>query len=145
MGKRVENAVRLFSEGAACSQSILAAFGPSVGLEVGTAFKIGAGLGAGFGRKQYLCGAIGAGAIILSLKYGSADPADTGAKERAYTAVREFINAMEAELGASSCRELLGISILTPEGGQEASRQGLFETICKDAVRRVSEYLTGAL
>ena len=137
----VDKAVRMFSEGSACSQAVLAVFGPEVGLESNLAHKMGTGLGAGVGRKQYLCGAVNAGAIILSMKYGNIDPSDTSAKERAYGAVGDFVTAMEKQLGSSDCRELLGVSIETPEERQEAQRKGLFDTICQGCVRAVAEYL----
>lgn len=141
----VDTAVRLFSEGSSCAQAILEVFGPLVGVESGLAHKMGAGLGAGVGRKQYLCGAVNAGAIILSLQYGSTDPADTGAKERAYGAVRDFLTTMEAELGSCDCREILGVSIETAEERREAQQQGLFDTVCRNCVQKAAEYLAQEL
>jgi len=143
--REVDDAVRRFSEGSSCAQAILAAFGPLVGVESGLAHKMGAGLGAGVGRKQYLCGAVNAGAIILSLKYGSADHADAGARERSYGAVGDFITAIESELGSSDCFELMGVLLDTPEDRQEARSKGLFDTVCKNCVRTVAEYLAREL
>ena len=143
--KYVETAVRLFSEGSACSQAVLAALGPLAGLDSGLAHRMGAGLGAGVGRKQYLCGAVNAGAMLISLKYGITDPANTIAKERASGAVRDFITAMESAFGSSNCRDILGVSIETMEERQEAQRRGLFDSICSNCVRTVSEYLVREL
>lgn len=43
--------------------------------------------------------------------------------------------------GSSSCRELLGIEILTEEGRAKGRELNLFNTVCKDCIRKVAEYL----
>ncbi len=47
---RVEEAVAYFKEGFSCSQAILTAYGPTVGLDRETALKVASGFGGGMGR-----------------------------------------------------------------------------------------------
>lgn len=143
--ERVETALYLFSEGSNCAQAVLGAFALEVGLDSGEAIRLSAGLGAGFGRKQCLCGAVSGGAVILSCRYGSTDPFDGAAKEKAYAAVNQFITAMEDTLGSVNCREILGVSISTPEERQAAKQQGLFDTVCANCVRQAALYLEETL
>lgn len=137
----LDKCIEGFDNGSCCSQVILAAYAPYFGLDEKIAHKLGAGLGAGFGRKQYLCGAVSAGALVLSLKYGNEEGKDFQVKEETYTKVRDFINWFEKEMGSSSCQELLGIEILTEEERKKGQELNLFNTICKDCIRKVAEYL----
>ncbi|TAL36726.1 MAG: C_GCAxxG_C_C family protein [Spirochaetes bacterium] len=140
---RTEKALAMFKNGSACSQAILAAFGPGLGLGEALAHRLATGLGAGLGRKQYVCGAISAGVLVLGLKYGNERPEEGVIKEEAYTITREFIDALECELGSSSCRELLGAPILTDEERKAARERGLFDTICPRCVEAVARRLEG--
>ena len=47
----VQKATTLFAEGFNCSQAILAAFGPSVGMTAIAALKVASGLGEGMGMQ----------------------------------------------------------------------------------------------
>jgi hypothetical protein len=44
---RIEEAVTCFKQGHSCSQAIVAAYGPTVGLDRETALKIASGFGGG--------------------------------------------------------------------------------------------------
>ena len=65
---------------------------------------MGTGLGGGIGRKQYICGAVNAGAIVLSIMYGNEMASQTGKRDKAYQEVREYIIAFEKEFKSSQCR-----------------------------------------
>ena len=72
----IEKALKLHEQGNNCAQAILGAFAHRVDMDVNTAIKIGSGLGGGIGRRQHICGAINAGAIILGLKHSNGIPGD---------------------------------------------------------------------
>lgn len=138
---RIEKMKDMFLNGSSCSQSVLAVYGPSAGIDAGLAHRIGAGLGGGLGRKQYICGAVNAGAIILGLMYGSPVPGDAAAKEKTCARVWDFIETLEKKLGASSCLDLLGWKIATPEERTQAGAKGLFGTICTGVLEAVGREL----
>ncbi len=140
-----QRALTLFRQGSACSQAVLCAFASSVGLDERMAHRLATGFGAGMGRKQYVCGAISGGVAVLSLHFGNSDPSQTKTKERTYSVVRELIEAAEAELGSSSCLQLLGVEIQSDAGRAEAKRRGLFDTVCERCVLTVARLVENAL
>lgn len=136
--KEIEIAQKLFDEGNSCSQAILGAYANRVGIEKSLAMKLGSGLGGGLGRKQYVCGAINAGAIILGLKYNSGIPGDIESKEKSSEIVRAFVNECEKAIGSSQCKELLKIDLTNPDERKAAKESGLFERVCNNAVMHAS-------
>ncbi len=138
---RVELAESLFKEGFSCSQAVLAAYGDRLGVEREIALRIAAGFGGGMGRMAHTCGAVTGAFMLIGLKYGSIDPKDRQAKEKAQAVVREFANRFISRNDFLLCRELLGCDISTPEGAQLAKEKKLFATICPKYVRDAAEII----
>jgi len=133
--------VKYFKEGASCSQAILATYGSSLGLTQEECYRIGAGLGGGIGRRQYICGAINAGAIIIGLKHGNSELSDNNKKEITSKLVSEFVVECENAIGGVQCSELLKIDLNNPEQKMLAKESGLFDRVCNNAVERTAEIL----
>ena len=74
MSKQGDAAYAWFLKGYNCSQSVVAAFAPQLGLTEETALRLSAGFGAGIGRMREVCGAFCGVVTVLSMVY--ADPAD---------------------------------------------------------------------
>jgi C_GCAxxG_C_C family probable redox protein len=123
----VDEARLNFSEGFACSQSVLLAFAEQYGVDPEIAARISAGFGGGMGRSGFTCGAITGALMVAGLKQGGTQPTDKAAKERAYTLARQMLEEFKARLGGLECRELLGVDISTSEGLAQAREQGLFQ------------------
>ena len=87
MAKQGEAAYAYFLKGYNCSQSVVAAFAPQLGLSEEMALRMSAGFGAGIGRMREVCGAFCGVVTVLSLVY--ADPADPQDKSRMYALVQE--------------------------------------------------------
>lgn len=136
-----ESAVARFKEGFACSQAILEAFAPALGLERTLALKVAAGFGGGMGRTGGTCGAVTGAILVLGLRFGTTDLSDRTARETTYAKVAEFIREFEARHRTVVCRELLGCDIGTPQGLAEAREKGLFTTQCPHYVRDAAELL----
>jgi C_GCAxxG_C_C family probable redox protein len=136
-----QEALSLFKQGASCSQSILATYGPLVGLSLEQSFQVGSGLGGGIGRKQYVCGAINAGAIILGLKFGNKALGDIERKELTSKITGTFVSDCEMELGHSQCSELLKVDISNPEERERAKENGLLDRVCNNAVLKTAQLL----
>jgi len=139
--KEIELALKLFSQGNSCAQAILGAFCSKVNLQPSVANKIGAGLGGGIGRRQHICGAINAGAIILSLKHSSGISGDIESKEKTNLMVGEFVRECERMLGGAQCKDLLKIDLSNPNERLEAKKTGLFQRVCNNAVEQTAEIL----
>ena len=119
MSKQGDAAYAWFLQGYNCSQSVVAAFAPQLGLTEETALRLSAGFGAGIGRMREVCGAFCGVVTVLSMVY--ADPADPKDKSRMYALVQEAAEQYRSRNGGSIiCRELLAKAGAAPTGGTAA-------------------------
>lgn len=119
MSKQGDAAYAWFLKGYNCSQSVVAAFAPQIGLTEETALRLSAGFGAGIGRMREVCGAFCGVVTVLSMVY--ADPADPKDKSRMYELVQEAAEQYRSRNGGSIiCRELLAKAGAAPAGGTAA-------------------------
>lgn len=107
MSKQGDTAYQYFLKGYNCSQSVVAAFAPQLGLTEELALRLSSGFGAGIGRMREVCGAFCGVVTVLSLVY--ADPSDPQDKSRMYALVQEAAQIYRERNGGGSiiCRELL--------------------------------------
>ena len=137
---RIDEAVKLFDDGFNCSQAVLAVYGPQLGLERETALEIAAGFGGGIGCMGDTCGALTGAFMVIGLKYGAIDPADKESKLKTYALIRQAAEMFAKRTGALNCRDLLGFDMSTPQGKEQAAKEGAFE-ICADLVKYAAEIL----
>jgi C_GCAxxG_C_C family probable redox protein len=130
-----------FRGGSNCAQSVLATYSLAMNCDRNLAHRLGAGLGGGVGRKQYLCGAVTAGALVLSARYGNDDSTNQEGKELALGKVRSLVDAFEEEIGSAQCIEIIRTDISTPEGRRQAADNGVFESVCTACLRKVCSFL----
>lgn len=122
MSKQGDAAYAWFLKGYNCSQSVVAAFAPQLGLTEETALRLSAGFGAGIGRMREVCGAFCGVVTVLSMVY--ADPADPKDKSRMYALVQQAAEQYRARNGGSIiCRELLAKAGAAPAGGTAAEER----------------------
>lgn len=138
---QIESATKLFEEGFACSQSILAAFCGDCGLDRKIALKLADPFGAGMRGLSETCGAVTGSLMVIGLKYGRTRADDLLSKEKAIELVSEFLKRFTARHGTLVCKELLGHDISIPEQHDFAEAQGYFKTKCPDFVRDAAEIL----
>jgi C_GCAxxG_C_C family probable redox protein len=129
-----DRAERLFRGPCNCCQSVLGSMGPDLGLDEGSAIRLGTAFGGGMGRMGGVCGAVTGAFLALGLRFGD-EEAEGESKEHVYRLVRSFVEEFRSLHGSILCRELLGCEIGTPEGMAEAKEKGLFDTICVKFVR----------
>ena len=128
-----EKALQYFSDKFHCSQSVLAAFAPELGLTEEQALKLGACFGSGM-RKGEVCGACTGALMVLGLMYGQSDKDDLESRMRANKVNVEMMNGFAEKNGSYICNELLGCDIRTEEGVKEAREKGLFTEFCPKMV-----------
>jgi C_GCAxxG_C_C family probable redox protein len=119
MGEYGEKAEAYFRKGYNCSQSVIAAFAPELGLDEATALKISSGFGGGIGRMREVCGAFCGATAVIGMKYSN--PNDPQDKSRIYGIVQELAQQYKEQNGGDSiiCRKLLGLE--KPEGSAQAA------------------------
>ena len=123
MSKQGDAAYAWFLKGYNCSQSVVAAFAPQLGLTEEMALRLSAGFGAGIGRMREVCGAFCGVVTVLSMVY--ADPTDPKDKSRMYALVQQAAEQYRACNGGGSiiCRELLAKAGAAPAGGTAAEER----------------------
>lgn len=122
MSKQGDAAYAWFLKGYNCSQSVVAAFAPQLGLTEEMALRLSAGFGAGIGRMREVCGAFCGVVTVLSMVY--ADPTDPKDKSRMYALVQQAAEKYRNRNGGSIiCRELLAKAGAAPAGGTAAEER----------------------
>ena len=119
MSKQGDAAYAWFLKGYNCSQSVVAAFAPQLGLTEEMALRLSAGFGAGIGRMREVCGAFCGVVTVLSMVYAA--PTDPKDKSRMYALVQQAAEQYRSRNGGSIiCRELLAKAGAAPAGGTAA-------------------------
>jgi C_GCAxxG_C_C family probable redox protein len=144
----VERAKNYFSCKYNCSQSVLAAFAPELGLTVDQCLKVACAFGAGMGRQQHTCGAVTGALMVLGLKYGKGQNDPDEKKSETYAKTVAFCEAFKKEHGSINCRELLnGLDMSNPLEMERIQSEDLFNTKCPNyvatAVQIVEEIMKG--
>ena len=135
-----EKALQYFSDKFHCSQAVLAAFAPELGLTEEQALKLGACFGAGM-RKGEVCGACTGALMVLGLMYGQFDKDDLESRMRANKVNVELLNGFAEKNGSYICNELLGCDISTVEGREYAMSHKLFTELCPKMVANAVDVL----
>ena len=134
MSKQGDAAYAWFLKGYNCSQSVVAAFAPQLGLTEEMALRLSAGFGAGIGRMREVCGAFCGVVTVLSMVY--ADPADPKDKSRMYAwcSRRQSSTAPATAVAASSAGSCWQRRVLPLPGAQR--QRNALQTIIKSAPAR---------
>ena len=141
MGTHIERALALHDEKFNCAQAVFATYAPAFGVGEVEALKAAAGFGGGMGRLQETCGAVTGGLMVLGCRYGMVRPGETEAKEETYAQVQEFVRRFREIHGTSSCRELLGCDLNTPEGMARYRENDLGTIVCAECIRSACRLL----
>ncbi len=140
-----ERGTALFLTGYNCSQSVLQAFAPRLGLAQAVAARLAAPFGAGIAFRGQQCGAVSGALLAIGLHYGNQSAEDQASKALAYARSQEFIARFIARRQTILCRELLGIDLSQPGGYEQARQAGIFDEICPGFVRDAVEILAQML
>lgn len=123
--ERVETALNLSKNYFNCSQSVLAAFSETYGLDKEMALKLSSGLGSG-AKCGELCGAVSGALQVIGLKYGQTRENDWDTKNYCYSKTLEFIKKFKEIHGSIVCRELLdGYDLWTNMAAEETKKLAL--------------------
>jgi C_GCAxxG_C_C family probable redox protein len=136
----ITNAVDLHRAGYACSQAVLVAYAPGLGLDAAQAARIAAGFAGGM-RLGDVCGAATGAFMVLGLAVCTDDCVKREGRAAIAAAVVEFARKFQERCGALSCPDIIGCDIRTPEGMKQAREQDLFNTRCTPVVRIAAEII----
>jgi C_GCAxxG_C_C family probable redox protein len=145
MSERAKQAEADFAQGFSCSQAVLAAFGPALGLDRSTSLKISQPFGGGTAQQGETCGAVAGAYLVIGLKHGRDKAEDAAARDLTYAKMREFMQRFTDLHGALECRRLLGYRLDDPDEHARAEQAGLFQDLCPRFVRSAVEILEDLL
>ena len=134
---RVEQAVALFTGGMACSQAILATYGPLFGFDRDEAIRIARGFGGGMGRLSETCGAVTGAFMAISLKF---DGTDKQTKEDNYAMMQEFARRFKSKHHSLNCTQLLDCDLGKPEDQAKFRELGRMQSHCICYVREAAQH-----
>ena len=124
-----EKALDYFGRKFHCSQAVLAAYAPELGLTEEQALKLGACFGSGM-RKGEVCGACTGALMVLGTLYGQYDKADPESRIKANEVNDKMMDGFAKVSGSYICNDLLKCDISTPEGRKYALDNNLFTELC---------------
>jgi C_GCAxxG_C_C family probable redox protein len=125
-----EIASEYMKKGYNCAQAIIKAYANDVGMKEDDAVRMVSSLGGGVGRNGQICGAVSGAALIIGMKFGSTDPANFTAKEKAYNKTNELLEKFGAENKSVLCKELIPYDMKNPEELKKAREAGVFVKQC---------------
>ena len=131
----VDRAEALFREGFSCSQSVLMAFAPRLGMHETQAALVASAFGGGMARHGWTCGAVTGALMAIGLHAGHTAAQDDATRDDLYARAQALVARFEERHGATACRQLVGANLLDPVERQAASDRGVFTTFCPQLVR----------
>jgi C_GCAxxG_C_C family probable redox protein len=137
--KNPEKAVDFFNRGLNCSQSVLMAYGPLLGLDEETCKRIASPFGGGIGHMQEICGAVSGAIMALGLKHGAGSESRE-VRDRINDMAQDLVRKFQSRNNSVMCRDLLGFDITTKSGLEEARKRGVFSG-CEAYVKLAAEIL----
>ena len=141
----VNRAEALFREGFSCSQAVLMAFAPGLGLNETQAALVSSAFGGGMARHGWTCGALTGALMVAGLHAGHTAAQDTATKDALYARAQALVARFEERHGATACRQLVGANMLDPVERQAASDRGVFKTLCPELVRTAAALVAETL
>ena len=141
----VDRAEALFREGFSCSQAVLMAFAPGLGMDERQAALVSSAFGGGMARHGWTCGALTGALMAVGLHAGHTSAQDTATKDELYARVQALVARFEERHGATACRQLTGADMLDPVDRQAATDRGVFKTLCPELVRTAATLVAETL
>lgn len=133
---RSEKAKDLFLSGYNCAQSVLLSFAEDLKFSKELAQKLAAGFGGGMGKQQETCGAVTGAIMVLGLLKGEDVNNNDELKSTSYAAVKDLTRDFVAVYNTTSCRDLIGCDLNTPEGAAKFKEEKIMEKTCAGCVEK---------
>lgn len=134
-----ETAVQLFESGFNCAQSSFYPFAKNMGMSEKHALNLTTAFGAGMIYRGEMCGAVTGAMMAIGLKFGRNKADDADAKDLTYSLVKELHTRFEKEFGSIHCKQLLGMTDISPESWAAVNEDKKFKSNCPLYVAKAVE------
>lgn len=135
MSKISDKAVKYFTEGNSCSQSVFTAFAEEYGFDRSTALRIASAFGGGMGHQGDTCGALTGALMGLGLIHGKGRAMTNEEKDKIDKIVKELFKKFKEQNGSIKCKDLLNCDISIPQERERCIREGITSKTCPDYVK----------
>jgi len=138
-----EKAVKHFTEGYNCSQSVLLTMAEHWKCKDELIPKVASTFGGGMGRCGSVCGAVTGGLMAIGIQRGTNEPPSKSAEKstRAYQLAGTFYRQFEKQNGTVMCRDLIGLDLSDPEQLKKAREDHVFDKRCTVFIKSAIEIL----
>jgi len=103
-----------------------------LGIESPAVPRIATPFGGGIAGMGSVCGAVVGAVMAIGLKRGREEPEQP--RGQAYGPAQQFYRRFQQEMGSTTCRELTGIDLSTPEGLKQLYSSDVPQRVCLPAV-----------
>ncbi len=142
---RPEKALKFYSEGLNCAQSVIASFADILQLDEQTAVRIASGFGGGMGRLQGTCGAITGAFMVIGYLRGKYQDGDEESAEKTNKLIQEFSKKFSKKHGSINCKSLINFDLNNDKDLQAAKNADVFNKKCAFFVKTAVEMLEETL
>ncbi|MGD0021374.1 MAG: C-GCAxxG-C-C family protein [Smithellaceae bacterium] len=136
-----ELASEYLKKGYNCAQAVIKAYAGDVGMNEEDAVKMASALGGGIGRTGHTCGAVSGAALVIGMKFGSADNTVKHSRNKAYQKAKDLLEKFTALNKSVLCKDLLGYDISSNEGLKQARESGVMVQKCPGFVSSAAKIL----
>lgn len=139
---RKEQAMKNFTDGYNCAQSVVLAFSDLLELDEGTLSRLSCSFGGGMGRLREVCGSVSGMFMVAGLLYGYDGPETGKVKAEHYARIQELAHRFEEKNGSIICRELLGLNVKHDASTPSARTAEYYrKRPCKELIGMAAEIL----
>lgn len=141
----ISKAKKMFDDGHACSQAMVAAFASRYDLPEELALKVAGSFGGGMGRQGMTCGAVTGALMVIGLEAGQVELDDDASRDRTDALVQTFFKRFQAEYKTLNCNELTGVEMSCSEARAKGKEDGRFKQVCPGLVGFAAELVSELL
>ena len=142
---RSDKALKFYSEGLNCAQSVIASFADILEIDEETAFRMASGFGGGMGRLQETCGAVTGAFMVIGFLRGKYKEGDEESNEITNNLIQEFSHKFAESHGTINCKALINYDLNTEEGREQANNNDVFNKKCTLLIKTSVELLEEAI
>ena len=144
---RSEKALKFYSNGYNCAQSVIVSFADVLQIKDETALRLASGFGGGMGRMQQTCGAITGAFMVIGYLKGNYQQNEESEKSRSITnqLIQDFSEKFVQKHGSINCKALIDFDLNTQEGQEKAKEEDVFNQKCTFFIKTAIELLEETL
>jgi len=136
--KVIQLVTESFWKGFHCSEAVLIGMAEYMGVTSDLIPKIATGFGGGIAGSGSVCGALIGGVMVIGIKYGRSEVAETQADQRTKKLTQQFIQQFKKEAGSFFCYDITQCDFNTLEGKKKFVESGAIKKCQKLAATTVT-------